>query len=72
MTTDGTRDLFLFLPGHPDDADVAELLDSCSLPVDYDFALRHDPEWKVYTTILPEVGDASAGRSPWWKRLFGA
>lgn len=72
VTTDGTRDLFLFLPQRPDDDEVARLLDSCSLPVDYDFAMQHDPGWRPYMTMLPEVGEASAGRLPWWRRFFGA
>ena len=70
VTTDGTRDLFLFLSRRPDEDEVAQLLESCSLPVDYDFGLQHDPAWRPYMTILPGVAPAS--RESWWKRLFGA
>jgi hypothetical protein len=76
VTTNGTRDLFLFLPRRPIEQELATDFEACSPSVDYDFSLRHDPEWRPFMTLLADPNeDTHAGalkpRLPWWKRLFG-
>ena len=73
VTADGTRDLFLFLPGNPAEQEIAAEFDSCSPSVDFDFGLRHDPAWRPYVAMLPDsAGEAPAAAPPssWWKRLW--
>ena len=75
VTSAGTRDLFLFLPSRPTDEEIAEEIEACSPSVDYDFALRHDPAWRPYVTLLPDAlagAPAAAPKTSWWRRLFGS
>jgi Family of unknown function (DUF695) len=76
VTGGGTRDIFLFLPERPTEQEVAAEFDACSPSIDYDFGLRHDPEWRPFMTLLPQSDDdsplgAAKSRLSWWKRLFG-
>jgi hypothetical protein len=55
ITSDGTRDLFLFLPRSIDE-DVADaLIQELDPEVDYDFQILKDPRWEPYD-ILPDDG----------------
>jgi hypothetical protein len=77
VTSNGTRDLFLFLPRRPSEQEIATDIESCSPSVDYDFGLRNDPEWRPFMAFLPGPDEkSSAGetksRLPWWKKLFGS
>jgi len=72
VTTNGTRDLFFFLPSLPTEKELAKAIDACEPAVDYDFTLHHDPNWKPYVTMLPDSKRGSSrSESPWWKRLLG-
>jgi hypothetical protein len=73
VTRDGTRDLFLFLSSCPTDEEIAAELAACSPSVDFDFAVRHDPAWRPYLTMLPHsAAAATAPQTPWWRRLLGS
>jgi hypothetical protein len=75
VTGDGTRDLFLFLPRCPTEQEIATEFDACSPSVDFDFAVKHDPAWRPYMTMLPDTAGkspAAAPPAPWWKRLLGS
>ena len=53
VTSDGTRDLFFFLPAVPDEDAIQEALDAAEVSVDYDFSVHGDPEWRPYISLLP-------------------
>lgn len=76
VTTNGTRDIFLFVRRKPTEEELAAAFHTLSPSVDYDFALRQDSEWRPFMTLLPQTGDNATStkaklRSPWWRRLLG-
>ena len=48
VTSDGTRDLFFFLPSSVDDEKLEEAINSVEPPLDYDFFITEDGEWVPY------------------------
>ena len=54
VTSDGTRDIFLFLPQRPDDACVDAEIQGANPEVDYSFEIIHDPAWRPYEHILAQ------------------
>jgi hypothetical protein len=73
VTRDGTRDLFLFLPGNLTEQEIDAEFDACLPSVDFDFALRHDPAWRPYMEILPDSGGKAPPTPPqlsWWRRIW--
>lgn len=48
VTSDGTRDLFMFLPSMLKDQDIEEAINSTSPTLDYDFFITEDPDWVPY------------------------
>jgi hypothetical protein len=54
VTSDGTRDVFLFLPESLDDSAVDAVIQSATPEVDYRFEIIHDPAWIPYDRILPK------------------
>jgi len=57
VTSDGTRDVFLFSPQPLDDGSVEALIQSANPEVDYRFEIIYDPAWKPYESILPGNGN---------------
>jgi hypothetical protein len=58
VTSDGTRDVFFFLPKPLEEAVVEAVIQSSNPEVDYHFEIIHDPEWKPYERILAGNADA--------------
>lgn len=48
VTSDGTRDLFFFLPSSVSDEKLEEAINSVEPPLDYDFFITEDAEWVPY------------------------
>lgn len=76
ITSDGTRDIFLFLPKAPSEEQLEIEFSNFVLAMDYDFALRQDPLWQPYqfTNIQvdePEKPTSSVQKKAWWKRMLG-
>jgi hypothetical protein len=72
VTADGTRDIFFYLTEAPIEEEVAAAFEACNMLVDYDFAIRPDPEWRPFMTLLPDSAESSGGvqpapKKPWWK-----
>ncbi len=53
VTSDGTRDLFFFLPAESDGNNVEDAIQDAEPSVDYDFSVRHDSLWQPYVNLLP-------------------
>jgi hypothetical protein len=53
VTSNGTRDLFLFLPKLPSESDVGQRIQSVMPTVNFDFSLHHDPDWRPYHELMP-------------------
>jgi len=58
VTSDGTRDLFFFLPMPPGDDAIQDAIDDATPSVDYDFSVHDDPLWRPYFRFLPENGSS--------------
>ena len=71
VTADGTRDIFLYLPGGPAEEQIARAFEACDVLVDYDFSIQPDPQWHPYSTLLSDPVESSSEQSPamkpWWK-----
>jgi len=73
VTSNGVRDQFLYLPRLLSDDEIANKLDALSLSVDYDFGIRKNSDWTIYSNALPKSGAQKRCASrPWWKKLFGS
>lgn len=48
VTSDGTRDLFFFLPSSATDEKLEEAINAIDPPLDYDFFITEDAEWVPY------------------------
>lgn len=57
ITSDGGRDLFLFLPKELSEAEIEHAIDAEDLPLDYDFAVEKDPDWQAYSYLSEVTGD---------------
>ena len=53
VTSDWTRDIFLFLAEALDDGTIDTVIQSAKPEVDYRFEIIHDPAWIPYDRILP-------------------
>ena len=53
VTSDGTRDLFFFLPHAPHEDALQTAIEAADPSVDYDFFVRDDPDWRPYVQLLP-------------------
>jgi hypothetical protein len=53
VTSDGTRDLFFFLPTRQTEDAIEAAIDATAPSVDYDFSIHHDPLWQPYVKLLP-------------------
>lgn len=48
VTSDGTRDLFLFLGRELSEPEIERAIQAAEPDMDFDFDLEHDPQWQVY------------------------
>ena len=53
VTSDGTRDLFFFLPEPESDDAIEAVIESCEPRVGYDFSMHEDPSWEPYVELMP-------------------
>lgn len=54
VTSNGTRDVFLFLPQSLEDSAAEALIQSAAPEVDYRFEIIQDPAWIPYDRVAPE------------------
>jgi hypothetical protein len=52
VTSDGTRDIFLFLPQRLAEDCADAVIQAANPEVDYSFEIIHDPAWRPYERIL--------------------
>ena len=73
VTSNGVRDLFLYLPRLLSEEELASELDALELSVDYDFGIRKNTDWTIYCNALPNSGSETRSKGlPWWKKIFGS
>jgi len=74
VTSDGARDLFLFVKKKLSNSEIEHSLAASSPTIDYQFNLRSSPDWGVYSSAIPDSDDdgpQSNSKKPWWKKFLG-
>lgn len=72
VTSDGVRDLFLYLPNLMTDNELDSVFEALPVSVDFDYGMRKVSDWDIYDYALSERGPTSPRTSvPWWKKLLG-